>query len=111
MIFLASKLNRSFAYSVALNKRFAKCVSTVEFAWGSTSVKFASSMMMIRLKNSITATDVESAESVDVRISFTVTSVAVAIQSFSRTVTLVLKELCITTVPFVLSICSSHGTM
>lgn len=56
MIFLARKLNRLFAYSVALNKRFAKIVPTAECAWGSTSVKPASSTMMIHLKSSITAT-------------------------------------------------------
>ncbi|KAL0792379.1 hypothetical protein Bca101_063756 [Brassica carinata] len=81
---------------------FAKLVLTAECAWGSTSVNPASSTMMIHLKNSITATAVESAESEDMKISFTATSVAVVIQSFSRTVTLVLKEQCITTAPFYL---------
>jgi hypothetical protein len=111
MIFLATKLNRLFVYFVVLNKRWAKFVSTVECAWGSTSVKSASSTMMIRLKNSTTAMGVEFAESEDVKISFTVTSVAVVIQSSSRTVTLVSKEQCITTAPFALSFCLNHGTM
>ena len=62
-------------------------------------------------KSSITATAVESAESADMKISFTVTSVAVVTQSFSRTATLVLKEQCITTAPFVLSTCLNQGTM
>jgi hypothetical protein len=67
----AMKCSRLYARCVARNKRYGKYVSVVVYAWGSTSVKCASSLMMMFQNSNIIAMVVEYAELVARRISFT----------------------------------------
>jgi len=80
MNFHARKCSRLYAHYVALNKRYDKYASIVEYAWGSTSVDCASSSMMMFLNNSITAMDVEYVELEGGKISSTAQNADVVIQ-------------------------------
>lgn len=75
MNFRAMKCSRLYAHCVAVNKRYGKYASIVVYAWGSTSVKCASSLMMMSQNSSTTAMVVEYAELVAGRISFTAQNV------------------------------------
>jgi hypothetical protein len=80
MNFHARKYSRLYAHYVALNKRYDKYASIVEYAWESTSVDCASSLTMMFLNNSITAMDVEYVELEEGKISSTAQNVDVVIQ-------------------------------
>uniref|UniRef100_A0A3Q7ISX2 RING-type domain-containing protein n=1 Tax=Solanum lycopersicum TaxID=4081 RepID=A0A3Q7ISX2_SOLLC len=72
---IAIMTQRSFAHCVILNRMFNKNASSAGFAWGSTFAQNATSSMMMSRRINTTVINVESAERVARRISFTVTHV------------------------------------
>ncbi|KAJ4837969.1 hypothetical protein Tsubulata_031782 [Turnera subulata] len=73
-------INTQYYLFTAMN-RFNNFVSAVVYAWGNTSVRLASCLMMIYLRSNIIVMVVGSAELEGVEISFTVTSVGQCIMT------------------------------
>lgn len=80
MTFLVMRCSRLSVQYVALNKMSSKYVSTVECVWANTSVRSASSMMMISQNSNTTVMVVAFVELGDEIISSTATNVVAAIQ-------------------------------
>jgi hypothetical protein len=82
MNFHVMKCSRLYARCVALNKRYDRYASIVVYAWGSTSVQCANSLMMMSRNSSTTAMDVGYAELEAGRISSTAQNADVVILQF-----------------------------
>jgi hypothetical protein len=82
MNFHVMKCNRLYVRDAALNKKYNKYASIVVYAWGSTSVECANSLMMMSQNSSTTAMDVGYAELEAGRISSTAQNADVVILQF-----------------------------